>query len=307
MILPREGSFGEINKLNKQNFTKLFITKFIKSNHLTNIRTSKSTFAYLLPTGDFAYSSDVLPISSAAIYDLARYYANSNNLTEAAARQLFDNVITFNFNAKDYDYVDSKIESVELKGMTSQVLFNKVFNFLFEELDKHYCDFVNVIYKQPLEEVRPWKLNNIANTEDLNEVFHNFNKHYQFDQDGNPHKLYPKSRKIFDLTDEEKAKLETLTDEEKPGYLEFLKKEKKAKQKANYIAKHKNMVTDSTVQPKTPRYVSNKEAEKTNMKYFIRKYKPIQIDYETKNFIEAADPAQINKSIWKMIGGSENL
>lgn len=294
-----------VNKLNKQNFTKLFVTKFIKSNHLTNIRTSKSTFAYLLPTGDFAYSSDVLPISSAAIYDLARYYANSNNLTEAEARQLFNNVITFNFNAKDYDYVDSKIESVELKGMTSQVLFNKVYNFLFEELDKHYCDFVKVIYKQPLEEIRPWKLNNIDNTEDLNEVFHNFNKHYQFDQDGNPHKLYPKSRKIFDLTDEEKAKLETLTDEEKPGYLEFLKKEKKAKQKADYIAKHKNMVTDSTVQPKTPRYVSNKEAEKTNMKYFIRKYKPIQIDYETKNFIEAADPAQINKSIWKMIGGSE--
>ena len=53
------------------------------------------------------------------------------------------------------------------------------------------------------------------------------------------------------------------------------------------------------------RYVSNKEAEGTNLEYFVRKNKPIQMDIRLQDFVKEADPAQLNKSLWKMIGGSE--
>lgn len=53
------------------------------------------------------------------------------------------------------------------------------------------------------------------------------------------------------------------------------------------------------------RYVSNKEAEGTNLEYFVRKNKPIQMDVRMQDFVKEADPAQLNKSLWKMIGGSE--
>lgn len=56
---------------------------------------------------------------------------------------------------------------------------------------------------------------------------------------------------------------------------------------------------------KYPRYVSNKEAQKSNLKYFIKKNKPIQLDKRVQNLVIAADENRINKGLWKYIGGDE--
>lgn len=53
------------------------------------------------------------------------------------------------------------------------------------------------------------------------------------------------------------------------------------------------------------RYVSNKEAEDSNLRYFIKKNVPIQLDQRIQSLVKEADPVQTNKSLWKMIGGSE--
>lgn len=68
-----------------------------------------------------------------------------------------------------------------------------------------------------------------------------------------------------------------------------------------------SIAEDSISQPseKYPRYVSNKEAQKSNLKYFIRKNKPIQLDKRVQDLVVEADPERINKSLWRFIGGEE--
>lgn len=68
-----------------------------------------------------------------------------------------------------------------------------------------------------------------------------------------------------------------------------------------------SIAEDSVSQPseKYPRYVSNKEAQKSNLKYFIRKNKPIQLDKRVQDLVVEADPERINKGLWRFIGGEE--
>ena len=63
----------------------------------------------------------------------------------------------------------------------------------------------------------------------------------------------------------------------------------------------------SIAQPGLPssRYVSNKDAQESNLKYFVRKGKPIQMDSRLQSLIKEVDQEQVNKGLWKMIGGSE--
>lgn len=71
---------------------------------------------------------------------------------------------------------------------------------------------------------------------------------------------------------------------------------------------NRQSIADSSVsQPseKYQRYVSNKEAQKSNLKYFIRKNKPIQLDKRVQNLIINADPERISKGLWRYIGGEE--
>lgn len=52
-------------------------------------------------------------------------------------------------------------------------------------------------------------------------------------------------------------------------------------------------------------YVSNKEASESNLKYFITKNKPIQMDPDLQNFVKSVNKDRIDPRVWDMIGGKD--
>lgn len=54
------------------------------------------------------------------------------------------------------------------------------------------------------------------------------------------------------------------------------------------------------------RYVSNKEADETNLKYFKRRNKPIQLDHRVQELVKetTGHEQEVSRGLWKLIGGS---
>lgn len=52
-------------------------------------------------------------------------------------------------------------------------------------------------------------------------------------------------------------------------------------------------------------YVANKDAKGTNLEYFIKKGRPIQMSKSTQEFVIKADPNRLAPELWYMIGGNE--
>lgn len=62
---------------------------------------------------------------------------------------------------------------------------------------------------------------------------------------------------------------------------------------------------ESKGQPSRPRYISNKVAAESNLKYFIRKNKPIQMNRDVASFIAHTDETKLESALWNKIGGKQ--
>lgn len=257
---------------------------------------------YILPNNNIMvrnqYDSDVN--TNLEVVTFIKDYAKANQLNNAEEKQLLGNIIRISNNNGNF--------KVKLESGISYNVFENVMAILRSSVKQF--NQVSIELKVPhqllpLQDDTDINKMEVYTEEELNEIEGKLKTFYAFDQNGNSH-ILSMSEVDDGLSPEERAQLEGMSKEEKEAYLKELRAEQKRLKKEAYIAKHKkNVVTDAEVQPMAPRYVSNKEAAKTNMKYFIRKYRPIQIDPETRTFIDAANPAFLNKSLWKYIGGSK--
>lgn len=258
---------------------------------------------YILPNNNIMvrnqYDSDVN--TNLEIVTFIRDYSKANQLNNAEEKQLLGNIVRISNNNGNF--------KVKLESGISYNVFENVMAILRSSVKQ--SNQVSIELKVPhklLPLQNDYDINKMEaySEEDLNKIEGKLKTFYAFDQNGNSH-ILSLSETDDGLNADERAQLEGMSKEEKEAYLKELRAEQKRLKKEAYIAKHKkNVVTDAEVQPMASRYVSNKEAAKTNMKYFIRKYKSIQIDPETRTFIDAANPAFLNKSLWKYIGGSQH-
>lgn len=227
-------------------------------------------------------------------------YSKANQLSSAEQRQLLGNIVRISNNDGYF--------KVELRNGISYNVFENVMAILRSSIKQSKQVSIELRVPHgilPSADFYNWSKMEAYTEEDLNEIEDKLKTFYQFDQNGNSH-ILSMTEMDDGLSPEERAQLEGMSKEERDAYLKELRAEQKRLKKEAYIAKHKkNVVTDAEVQPAAPRYVSNKEAKGTNLEYFIKKYKPIQMDPETQNFIKAANPAFLNKSLWKYIGGSQ--
>jgi len=61
----------------------------------------------------------------------------------------------------------------------------------------------------------------------------------------------------------------------------------------------------SMAQPGDRRFVAQKDAANTNLQYFVKKNRQIQLDKSLQKFIVDADASQLDEDLWNMIGGEE--
>lgn len=227
-------------------------------------------------------------------------YSKANQFTNVEQKQLLGNIIRISNNDGNF--------KVELQSGISYNILENVMAILRSSIKQFKQVSVELRVPHgflPVAYSNNWSKMEASTEEDLNEIEDNLKTFYRFDQNGNSH-ILSMSEADDGLSPEERAQLEGMSKEEKEAYLKEFRAEQKRLKKEAYIAKHKKkVVTDAEVQPVAPRYVSNKEAKGTNLEYFIKKYRPIQMDPETQNFIKAANPAFLNKSLWKYIGGSQ--
>lgn len=257
---------------------------------------------YILPNNNIMVrnqdDSDVN--TNLEIATFIRDYSKANQLNNAEQKQLLGNIVRISNNDGNF--------KVKLESGISYSVFENVMAILRSSVKQ--SNQISIELKVPhklLPSQDDYDINKmeVYTEEDLNKVEGKLKTFYCFDQNGNSH-ILSMSEADDGLSPEERAQLEGMSKEEKEAYLKELRAEQKRLKKEAYIAKHKkNVVTDAEVQPAAPRYVSNKEAKGTNLEYFIKKYRPIQMDPETQNFIKAANPAFLNKSLWKYIGGSQ--
>lgn len=257
---------------------------------------------YILPNNNIMvrnqYDSDVN--TNLEIVTFIQDYSKANQLNNTEQRQLLGNVVRISNNEGYF--------KVKLQSGISYDVFENIMAILRSSIQQFKQVSIELQVPHgvlPSSDFDNWSKMEAYTEEDLNEIEDKLKTFYQFDQNGNSH-ILSMSEVDDGLSPEERAQLEGMSKEEKEAYLKELRVEQKRLKKEAYIAKHKkNVVTDAEVQPAAPRYVSNKEAKGTNLEYFIKKYRPIQMDPETQNFIKAANPAFLNRSLWKYIGGSQ--
>lgn len=257
---------------------------------------------YILPNNKIMvrkqYDSDVN--TDLEIITFVNDYSKANQLTNAEQKQLLGNIVRISNNEGYF--------KVELQSGISYNVLENIMAILRSSIKQFKQVSIELRVPHsvlPSTDFYNWSKMEAYSEEDLNEIEDKLKTFYQFDQNGNSH-ILSMSETDDGLSADERAQLEGMSKEEKEAYLKELRAEQKRLKKETYIAKHKKkVVTDAEVQPMAPRYVSNKEAKGTNLEYFIRQYKPIQMDPETQNFIKAANPAFLNKSLWKYIGGSQ--
>lgn len=257
---------------------------------------------YILPNNKIMvrkqYDSDVN--TNLEIITFVNDYSKANQLTNAEQKQLLGNIVRISNNEGYF--------KVELQSGISYNVLENIMAILRSSIKQFKQVSIELRVPHsvlPSTDFYNWSKMEAYSEEDLNEIEDKLKTFYQFDQNGNSH-ILSMSETDDGLNADERAQLEGMSKEEKEAYLKELRAEQKRLKKEAYITKHKKkVVTDAEVQPMAPRYVSNKEAKGTNLEYFIRKYKPIQMDPETQNFIKAANPAFLNKSLWKYIGGSQ--
>jgi hypothetical protein len=274
-------------------FTNQILRNNKKYLSLVQQPSKSATSVCIFPNGDTYFSKYAIP--EAALYNFSKLYSTANNLTKSQQVQLFDNTLVGD--------ISNNTLTINVNAATNRSTLVNLYITTIKLFEK------NIIGTVIINDANGDTLFSLKDSDKLITTFESkmgsLLDKYNFDQNGNSH-ILSLSETDDGLNADERAQLEGMSKEEKEAYLKELRAEQKRLKKEAYITKHKkNVVTDAEVQPVAPRTVSNKEARGTNLEYFIRKYRPIQMDPETQNFVKAANPAFLNKSLWKYIGGSQ--